>query len=143
MARSTLRSRFSPGRCRFTASRPERPTTSPQRRMFKTAPATQQGLMARRIKKAMGGAASAVDRLNLRGPPLQVGAIYRSHDSDRDSPHEVGIGPGVTCGLTRRAAPPALYLGCLDARRNGLDALGDAADAGGGPFGRLLSRTTP
>src|SRR5579862_2872905 len=85
----------------------------------------------------MGGAASAVDRLNLRGPPLQVGAIYRSHDSGRDSPHEVGIGPGVTCGLTHRAAPPALYLGCLDARRNGLDALGDAAYAGGGPFGRL------
>src|ERR1700688_794252 len=90
----------------------------------------------------MGGAASAVDRLTLRGPPLQVGAIYRSHDSDRDSPHEVGIGPGVTCGLTHRAAPPALYLGCLDARRNGLDALGDAADAGGGRFGRLASGIT-
>src|SRR5216684_1866535 len=83
----------------------------------------------------MGGAASAVDRLNLRGPPLQVGAMYRSHDSDRDSPHEVGIGPGVTCGLTHRAAPPALYLGCLDA-------LGDVADAGGGGFGRLASGIT-
>src|SRR5688500_2165574 len=56
--------------------------------------------------------------------------MYRSHDSDRDSPHEVGIGPGVTCGLTNRAAPPALYLGSFEPRRNGLDALRHAADAG-------------
>src|SRR5947208_2067988 len=30
-----------------------------------------------------------------RGPALQVGAIYRSHDSDRDSSQTVDIGPGV------------------------------------------------
>ena len=30
-----------------------------------------------------------------RGPALQVGAIYRSHDSDRDSSRTVDIGPGV------------------------------------------------
>ena len=40
-------------------------------------------------------------------------AMCRSHDFDRDSPQEVGIGPGVTCGLTRRLAPPRICkLGC-------------------------------
>src|SRR5436190_1106487 len=41
MARSIARSRFSPGRCALIASRPERPTTSPQRRMFKRASSRQ------------------------------------------------------------------------------------------------------
>ena len=43
-----------------------------------------------------GGAASAVGMQNLRGPPWQVGAICRSHDSDRDGSQEVGIGLGAT-----------------------------------------------
>src|SRR5256885_13512629 len=34
MATSIARSRFNPGRWRLTASRPERPTTSPQNRIF-------------------------------------------------------------------------------------------------------------
>ena len=31
--------------------------------------------------------------------------MCRSHDSGRDGPQEVGIGPGATCGLTHRPAP--------------------------------------
>jgi hypothetical protein len=48
--------------------------------------------------------------------------MCRSHDFGRDGPQEVGIGPGVTCGLTHRPAPPvSAKLGCLETRRNSLD----------------------
>jgi hypothetical protein len=58
--------------------------------------------------------------------------MCRSHDSDRDGSQEVGIGPGVTCGLTRRAAPLRIdKLGCLQARRNSLDPLCDTINAAG------------
>src|SRR5271166_2302268 len=55
--------------------------------------------------------------------------MCRSHDSDRDGSQEVGIGPGASCGLTHRAAPPrTTNLGSLQTRGNSLDPLRDAVD---------------
>src|SRR5262249_60195123 len=93
IATSTARSRLSPGRCVLIASRPERPTTSPQRRIFKKE--------AARVGDCLSWRSMERSRLGrrplqlLRGPASQVGAVYRSHDSDRDSSQEVDIGPGV------------------------------------------------
>src|SRR6266705_2364093 len=90
----------------------------------------------------MGGAASAVGVAN---PPWTCTAGGRHVSKPRLRQGQLPNGryrPRGISSLTHRAAPPALYLGCLDARRNGLDALGDAADAGGGRFDRLRSRAT-
>ncbi len=42
------------------------------------------------------GAATAVGMLTLAARFRRSGAIYRNHGSDRDSPLEVNIGPGVS-----------------------------------------------
>ena len=56
--------------------------------------------------------------------------MYRSHDFGRDGPQEVGIGPGATCGLTHRPAPPvSAKLGCLQTRRNSFDPFCHVLDA--------------
>src|SRR5258708_21360900 len=89
----------------------------------------------------MGGAASAVGVAN---PPWTCTAGGRHVSKPRLRQGQLPNGryrPRGISGLTHRAAPPALYLGCLDARRNGLDALGDVADAGGGRLGRLAAWT--
>src|SRR6266568_2197977 len=83
----------------------------------------------------MGGAASAVGVAN---PPWTCTAGGRHVSKPRLRQGQLPNGryrPRGISGLTHRAAPPTLYLGCLDACRNGLDALGDAVDAGGGRFG--------
>src|SRR5258708_38327176 len=88
----------------------------------------------------MGGAASAVGVAN---PPWTCTAGGRHVSKPRLRQGQLPNGryrPRGISGLTHRAAPPALYLGCLDARRNGLDALGDVADAGSGGFGGSASR---
>src|SRR5260370_19811522 len=90
----------------------------------------------------MGGAASAVGVAN---PPWPCTAGGRHVSKPRLRQGQLPNGryrPRGISGLTHRAAPPALYLGRLDARRNGFDALGDAADAGGGRFDRLAFWTT-
>src|SRR5713101_6669565 len=89
----------------------------------------------------MGGAASAVGVAN---PPWTCTAGGRHVSKPRLRQRQLPNGryrPRGISGLTHRAAPPALYLGCLDARRNGLDAFGDVADAGDRRFGRLASGT--
>src|SRR5437764_3608324 len=91
----------------------------------------------------MGGTASAVGVAN---PPWTCTAGGRHISKPRLRQGQLPNGryrPRGISSLTHRAAPPALYLGCLDARRNGLDALGDVADAGGGRFGRLAAGVTP
>src|SRR5947208_12177435 len=90
----------------------------------------------------MGGAASAVGVAN---PPWPCTAGGRHVSKPRLRQGQLPNGryrPRGISGLTHRAAPPALYLGRLDPRRNGLDALGDVADAGGGCFRRLTARNT-
>src|SRR5437764_7352002 len=90
----------------------------------------------------MGGTASAVGVAN---PPWTCTAGGRHISKPRLRQGQLPNGryrPRGISSLTHRAAPPALYLGCPDARRNGLDVLGDLADAGGSRFGRLASRTT-
>src|SRR5438067_494701 len=85
----------------------------------------------------MGGAASAVGVAN---PPWPCTAGGRHVSKPRLRQGQLPNGryrPRGISGLTNRAAPPALYLGRLDARRNGLDALGHAADAGRRRFDRL------
>ena len=48
---------------------------------------------ARRMKKKIGGATLSSARLFLCGLLVQVGAIYRAQEPDRDSSLEVYIGP--------------------------------------------------
>ena len=87
IATSIARSRRNPGRCAATASRPARPTTSPQ----------HEDVHAGQLRLKRESGWSRLGR-RLATPPwpcMQVGAMYRSHDSDRDSSQEVDIGPGV------------------------------------------------
>src|SRR6266581_6282465 len=53
------------------------------------------GLIARRIKKRWVEPLRPSALQTHRGPALQVGAMCRSHDFDRDSSRTVDIGPGV------------------------------------------------
>src|SRR5205807_6653399 len=90
-------------------------------------------------EREVGGAASAVGVAN---PPWPCTAGGRHISKPRLRQGQLPNGryrPRGISGLTHRAAPPTLYLGCLDARRNGFDALGDVADAGGGRLGRLAA----
>src|SRR5437764_11968858 len=90
----------------------------------------------------MGGTASAVGVAN---PPWTCTAGGRHISKPRLRQGQLPNGryrPRGISGLTHRAAPPALYLGCLDARRNGLDALGDVPDPRSGRFRCLAPRTT-
>src|SRR6267143_866965 len=78
----------------------------------------------------MGGAASAVGVANPPWP-CTAGGHHISKPRLRQGQLPNGrYRPRGISGLTHRAAPPALYLGRLDPRRNGLDALRQVADAG-------------
>src|SRR5258707_11540125 len=78
----------------------------------------------------MGGAASAVGVAN---PPWTCTAGGRHVSKPRLRQGQLPNGryrPRGISYLTRRAAPLTCYLGGFDARRNGLDAMGSAANAG-------------
>ena len=135
IARSIARSRFSPGTCCLTASRPARPTTSPQKRMFKRytperpnrhSGAERRGEPGIRDNRPLGdgfrvrpfgsprndnarmsGAASAVGVAN---PPWPCSAGGRHVSKPRLRQGQLPKGryrPRGISGLTHRAAPLA------------------------------------
>src|SRR5579863_5001572 len=97
---------------------------------FRSAPAHHGGEPAMIFWNGMGGAASAVGVAN---PPWPCTAGGRHISKPRLRQGQLPNGryrPRGISGLTHRAAPPALYLGRLEARRNGLDACRKVVDAG-------------
>src|SRR3954453_8158480 len=138
IARSTARSRFRPGRCALTASRPERPTTSPHNKMFKENAARignkwEWSRLGRRLCKPTVA-------LHRRWAPCIEATTPTGTAAKRDI-----AAPGLS-GLTHRAAPLlTTYLRRLHPRRNGLDAPGDLVEVRSRGFaGRVVhSRAGP